>query len=352
MAFVPKQCLTSALVRSMVFPYLRVWKSSHVDQIDCFTNELEEIKCLKNNQKVTVRHTQLEINVRNLDECQLKQLFEATIEQDNAKDFDVLLQEVINWRRSYLEDTLSDILEMIIVLENRNFFEKLRDFCEKTHPEVFTMQEVRLLWKEGNTDKALEMLRKVYEEITPNRLTEARRIIRTFSRETVGKKSEAVLVSLIKLAEEISSLSGDCFPLNTLWHDCFFSRFFSDQQIGIKLFREHCSIQNFLQQRLKIIVFKLLQKHRLETVYRLIELLLDPSVDMKASCRDVLLLLFDYQFWRHNSAGCLEIIQCSGDLGIPLGPDYDKKLVMLLMTPRKTVVPPRDKAVSSIRYKF
>ncbi|GAB0100774.1 uncharacterized protein DMENIID0001_168610 [Sergentomyia squamirostris] len=373
MANVPKQCLTSVLVRVMVFPYLRAWKSSNIDSIDCFTNELvekrnslyksqmkkylqDEVKAVKASRKFSMEAVRknpenyLEIDVRNL-----QNLLEKSLEQDD-KQFQLLLQEAVTWKRDFVQDILLDILDKATEAGKWNVLEKLREICAETHPEFLTkyqgfiLNEIRILWQEGNAERSLDKLSKVYKDLLPWNQSEAHRILRLFSRETVGQKSEAILVSLIRVSEGISAC-GDHFPLEILWRDCFFSRWFSDQEIAGKLFRKHPEIQDFVRKEVKIMVFRLLLKHRLETVYRLIELLLNCDVDMKSSCKDVLMLLFDYQYWRHNASGCSEIFQSSIDLEIPLGADYEKKLVILFLKPRKVVTRP-EKPAPTIEYKF
>ncbi|XP_055702332.1 uncharacterized protein LOC129801392 [Phlebotomus papatasi] len=380
MAIVPKQCLSSVFVRNMVFPYLRVWKSSNIDSIDCFTNELvekqssqwkiqvekrlqEEMKFMKNHQRITVEkarrklETHLEIDVRNLDECQLRHLCAIAMEQQNSKELSFLLGESTKWRSNLSEETLIHVLEFAAESANRDVMEDLREFCRKIQPEFllkkqdFVLSEIRILWKEGNIYKALDMIRDVYQKLLPENLPEAHRILRIFAKETVGQKSEGVLVALIKVADDISTRSGDNFALGILWRDCFFSHWFSDQKIALELFRNHSAVREFVRKQVKTIVFRLLLKHRLETVYRLIELLLDPAVDMKPSCKDVFMLLFDYQYWRHNSAGCSEILQSSVNLGIPLDSEYERKLVVLLLKPR-TIITSRNKAVPVVKYRF
>uniref|UniRef100_A0A1B0CBW3 Uncharacterized protein n=1 Tax=Lutzomyia longipalpis TaxID=7200 RepID=A0A1B0CBW3_LUTLO len=368
------------LVRNVVYPYLRALKSSNVDSIDCFTNELvekrnfqwknnverylqDEEKYSRVNQKTPVEmarshsRNHLENNVRKMDECQMRNHIELAIEEQHPATIQALLDESLDLGISLSGESVKDILEFAARAGNRDIIEKMRYFCAKTQPELllkaqrFILYEIRIIWKEGNTERAMKKLRKTYPSIMAWNPVEVHRILRIFSRETVGQKSEGVLLNFIKLAEFISTDFDDHFALEIIWRDCFFSRWFSDQEVAVKLFCQQPPIQKFVEQQSKLIAFKLLIKHRTETVYRLIELLLDAQVNMKATCREVLMVLFDYQYWRNNSTGCSEIIQSSDELGIPLGPEYEKKLVILLLKPRPIVTTKKQPA-PTVEYKF
>lgn len=237
----------------------------------------------------------LSVDVRKLHDDQLENLIENAIREENTKDLLYLINSCMKWTRLPARGVSIEVLKYFEKTKQLENLDKFYDFCltYETSPFPLKLFKVQFYWAEGNADKALYLLDDIHSA-TRNAddrsdLLACKDLFLSLIADAVGKKSEAVLLKLVSLIETLDDVS----ILEQAWHELFISQWFSDQQLALDLFRRHACLRWRLSSQTNYVTFLLLRDHNVDSVYRLVELLL--SHEMMAECQKVLGLLFDYQ---------------------------------------------------------
>ncbi|EAT33101.1 AAEL014641-PA [Aedes aegypti] len=173
------------------------------------------------------------------------------------------------------------------------------------------------------------MFKKALAECTSESKAVIDRLLVKIVDETIGKKSEAVLLAVIEMGEFCLNELKDEFLIGYVWERSFLSQWFSDQEAARKLFDKHERLRLEIAKRVNNLCFSCMQEFNTEPLYRLTELFLKHN--MSTQCRPILISLFEYEYWRRNLRACSEIMQNSIDLDIPLPEACNQKLLDLLL---------------------
>lgn len=319
--------------------------STHLDAIDCFTNELVSRKTQKweelrdNLMKPvaddvtlmskgvmsdlkTLRSPQLGLDIRSLSQPQLDNLLLATVEIKNKVDFLYLIRQCVRWQQLPCNEVLISCLKYLSSLGRLQQLESLAEICRNIkHPFANVYSDLApfkaiALWHNGNSDVALMTLHRGYGGSLNTE--EGRRMIRaafrTIAEETLAQKSEAVLISLLEVARAIHREHKDIFVVAAVWKQCFASDWFSDQKSAGELFEHYKDLQQLVERRCislysnnnpilptnlsfyfraSPLCSSFLSRHNVDAVHRLIEVFL--RNDHRAGCASCLSLLFNYQ---------------------------------------------------------
>lgn len=279
------KCILNPSVQ--VIPNLLVRKSTHVDAIDSFTNELVSRKAIKwelfrKNFKLKdtsdedkysslfskgfsltaslkdlkdLQTNPICIRVDNLDATQLDNLLMSALEERDISNLKYIIDECIKYKvlssslvtlniMDYLASTgdkklLISYIELFSGKDNRSYTKNVdcAHFIAKC------------LWHQGNSTEAINLLYKSFEAASKP----VRGIIKTifceFVEDSVGKRSEAVLVLITKIALDINNKLSEPFVLATLWKSCFTSEWFSDQQLANQLFDDHKVLRDIVAKK-------------------------------------------------------------------------------------------------------
>ncbi|XP_037899910.1 uncharacterized protein LOC119644440, partial [Glossina fuscipes] len=182
-------------------------KSTQVDAIDCFTNELvlrrckkwEELKenvCQSLNQKDSsvscsttnlresmhmmskaiktdfeaLRSPKLVLDIRSLSQAQLDNLLISTVEIKNKLDFLYLVQQCIRWQYLPSNEVLIASLKYLSTLSAVQQIESFLEICkQQKHPLLeaytdFAPFKAMALWRHGRSDMALTTLHQGYDK--------------------------------------------------------------------------------------------------------------------------------------------------------------------------------------------
>ncbi|XP_065081164.1 uncharacterized protein LOC135703769 [Ochlerotatus camptorhynchus] len=343
-------------------------KSTNVDAIDSFISELMENKAFKwkvlNNKHKLVpvlkapvlnssisspkstpfRLTQIFndltsnpilINIELLEQTHIDNLVDTAIKEENDKDVKLLLDQMLEYEKLPSTNVLNMLLEYLANTLDRNRLEKLVDLCHKVSPKYVAENcnmlhyKAILLWKSGNSLNSLDKMKEALVGCTPDAKVVIDRLLINIVDETIGRKSEAVLLAVIEMGEFCLKEMNDSFLICYVWERSFHSQWYSDQEAAKAMFDKHESLRLAIAKRINSLCFAFMQDFNTEPVYRLMELFLKHN--MLPQCRLILICLFEYQYWRRNLRACSEIIQNSIDLDLALPEAYNRKLLDLLL---------------------
>uniref|UniRef100_A0A1Q3FHV3 Uncharacterized protein n=1 Tax=Culex tarsalis TaxID=7177 RepID=A0A1Q3FHV3_CULTA len=346
-------------------------KSTNVDAIDSFISELVENKTLKwkvlnNKNRVPLRKSgspqvavappvvpsrrspfrltqifddltsnPLVVNIEPLEQTHIDNLVESAIQEGNGMDVHLLFDQMLEYRRVPSRQVLTALCEYFATETDRKRLEELVELCHVVLPEQtaqsknFLHYMALLHWKMGNSLKALENFKAALQDCPNETKQDINRLLQSVVDETIGKKSEAVLLAVIELGEFCMFQLKDEFLLCYVWEGSFRSQWFSDQEAARALFDKHAGLRVAISRRLGKLCFTYMQEFNAEPVYRLMELFLKHK--MLPQCQQILVRLFEYQYWRRDLRACSEIMQNSIDLDIPLPEIYNRKLLDLLL---------------------
>lgn len=254
--------------------------STHLDAIDCFTNELvcrktqkweelrdnimkpvvEDVSLMSKgvmSDLKTLRSPQLGLDIRSLSQPQLDNLLLATVEIKNKVDFLYLIRQCVRWQQLPCNEVLISCLKYLSSLGRLQQLESLAEICRNIkHPFANVYSDLApfkaiALWHNGNADGALMTLHRGYGGSLNTE--EGRRMIRaafrTIAEETLAQKSEAVLISLMEVARAIHREHKDIFVVAAVWKQCFVSDWFSDQKSAGELLEHYKDLQTLVERR-------------------------------------------------------------------------------------------------------
>lgn len=277
-------------------------KSTQIDAIDCFTNELVERKSKKwgemrdqlmkksetnalagNKTSKTatattgtsftqsiglmskavindihaLRSPELGLDIRSLSQAQLDNLLMSTLEIKNKIDFLYLIRQCIRWQQLPSHEVLIACLKYLSSLSRVQQIESFAEICKKQSHPLSKMYadlapfKAMALWRSGGADVALMTLHRGYERSAAN--DDGKRMMRaafrTIAEETLAQKSEAVLVSLMEVARSIYTTHKDIFVVACVWKQCFVSDWFCDQKSATDLFEHYSELQQLVAKR-------------------------------------------------------------------------------------------------------
>lgn len=285
-------------------------KSTQIDAIDCFTNELVERKSKKweemreslmkkkkesqtlvANQQQTqtktatatassnsstsftqslglmskavindlhaLRSPELGLDIRSLSQPQLDNLLMSTLEIKNKVDFLYLVRQCIRWQQLPSNEVLIACLKYLSSLSRIQQIESFAEICKKqSHPLSKIYADLApfkamALWRSGGADIALMTLHRGYDSgvATEDGKRMMRAAFRTIAEETLAQKSEAVLVSLMEVARSIYNTHKDIFVVACVWKQCFVSDWFCDQKTATDLFEHYEELRQLVVKR-------------------------------------------------------------------------------------------------------
>lgn len=380
----PLNSLLHGKILRSLWPSLQ--KSTRVDQIDSFTSELVEKKAIKwelqresfQQEKVVtkdrvfksinhfaksfsrdleaIRKPELCVDIRALSQIQLDNVLSGIVEDECVHDFNYVIKQCIAYQRLPSKEVLTRCLDFLACIPQVETIVDLSLVCEKVNESFFKNlchflpHQSLALWRSGNVDSALSTLTRGYRMQVRNRKC-LRETFRTIANETIGTKSEAVLVSITKAAEDIHQEFDETFLIACVWKNTFSSQWFSDQQVATELFEKYESLRSMIGRRAPSLCYNFLSHHDVDAVHRLIQLFL--QYDNKQACSSSLKMLFNYQYWRRDLRACSEIMQFCLDIDLALPEIETQKLLnLLLKRPIEYPKPVPKSECNKFQYKF
>lgn len=291
--------------------------SPHISRLKDVANFIESMKRTTETSGSEVMF--LSVDFEKLDESHIDHLVLAACRDKNNEFIEKFVDQCVDGNKVIGENSVLTICEHFSTLSDNRTLMKLIDLCKSNNRLVYEQNckfkhfIARNLWQKGNSDGALTLLHDAFEQANESVRTSIRYIFRFIVDDTVNKKSEAVLVRLIKSAALLQERLDESTILLYIWKTCFLSSWFSDQVIADQLFSEYSEIRSNAAKRLaiqepfiftKLKMFCLVHRRgilsynalctgQVDVVHRLIEAFL--KFDMKEECKLILELLFEYQ---------------------------------------------------------
>ncbi|XP_050074803.1 uncharacterized protein LOC126562370 [Anopheles maculipalpis] len=293
----------------------------------------------------------LVVNISQMEVSQIDHLLETALQEENVEDVSRLLTQILEYKKLPSMPVLNAALKHLSHKKEMETIEQLTELYIHLYPEQKTalgrFEHFKALcqWKLGNTLKSLENFRTIMIDCNEEQLLVIDHILLEMIDETIGKKSEAVLLAVINLCEFCLIELRHDFPICYVWEKSFLSTWHSDQEAAKTLFDRHAALRRAVGSRTSNLSYKLLYDSNVEKVYQLIELFL--KHDMKAECKPLLIRLFEYQYWRKNLRGCSEIMQNAIDLNISLPEMCNRHLLELLLGHASTATVHKDSTKQS-----
>ncbi|XP_030387770.1 uncharacterized protein LOC115634277 [Scaptodrosophila lebanonensis] len=284
-----------------------------------------------------LRSPQLGLDIRSLSQPQLDNLLLATLEIKNKLDFLYLIRQCIRWQQLPSNEVFIACLKYLSTLSRLQQLDALAETCrDLKHPFAKMYADLApfkaiALWHNGNADVALMTLHRGYGISLGT--DEGRRMIRaafrTIAEETLAQKSEAVLVSLMEVARAIHREHKDIFVVACVWKQCFASDWFCDQKSANELFEHYKELQELVERRASPLCSSFLSRNNVDAVHRLIEVFLQHK--QRAACAHCLSLLFNYQYLRKDLRACAEIVKSCSELEMPLSELQNEQFLSLFL---------------------
>lgn len=369
------------------FFYPLFQKSTRIDAIDCFTTDLVEKKKLK--WEIVRKHVinkrfqdlyltgttfttvlaktvlqdlneikspEIDLNINHLSSAQLDNILITTLETKHYTDFFSIISQCLSKKKLPSDATIIECLKYLSLSGHTNLITEITELLIEKESSILSKYNHLLafkglsLWKNGKLIIALKTLEKIYEypEIKQSKKY-INYVFEVISEETLCTKSEAVLVCLLKTAEQFYKLHEDIFLLTCVWRNCFQSKWFSDQQLADKIFDDFSELRHLIEKRSWSLSIQILRNYEVDLVHRFIELFL--KYEMKNGYRNCLNVLFDYHYYRRDLRACNEIVKTCSELNLPLTNFQNEKLLNLLLSDRPVYVK-RQRPDHRFVYKF
>uniref|UniRef100_A0A1B6FMH8 Uncharacterized protein n=1 Tax=Cuerna arida TaxID=1464854 RepID=A0A1B6FMH8_9HEMI len=164
--------------------------------------------------------------------------------------------------------------------------------------------------------------------------------------------SAGTLRKTISTVEQFSLEQEDQIILGYLWKSLFESTWFSDQQLAKQILEKHSNLLQVIQWMIPAMGKELLQDHKIDDFYRLIELTL--KYELKRYESILLRLLFDYYYVHQNIERCSAVVKyLSTKPDFQLSEDQQRKYVNLLLKSKDSVTSKLNiKKPQNLKYKF
>lgn len=205
----------------------------------------------------SLRSPELGLDIRSLSMAQLDNLLMSTLEIKNKVDFLYLVCQCIRWQQLPSHEVMVSCLKYLSSLSKLQQIESFAEICKKqSHPLSKIYADLApfkamAMWRSGGADVALATLQRGYKEsaATEDGKRMIRAAFRTIAEETLAKKSEAVLVSLMEVARSIYDNHRDIFVIACVWKQCFISEWLCDQKSASEMFEHYHDLQQLVAKR-------------------------------------------------------------------------------------------------------
>ncbi|KAK9871943.1 hypothetical protein WA026_015192 [Henosepilachna vigintioctopunctata] len=312
-----------------------------IDALDNFTTVLLQKRLdhleMRNKKSIMKRNVlqevEFDINFNSLCEGDLNQMFSNALQECNDLTVIKLVQECIKHNICPNKDIILQILHISAQNSEVSLIQGIKNLCINNEVYFsknfdFLLYEAHAIWTRGNVIKALDIFEKIYKN-NPFLRRQIRLLLKQLICEGTKCNSEAVLLHIVKFAENIVEEYKDYHPMMSVWEVCFLSQWFSDQQIALKLLNDNRRLGDALIHRLPFILCTSLRNHNTEVIYRLLEIMLD--FQMTDHYLIVITALLDYYFLQGNLRRYSEVIKWCKCNDLTLPSLYNQKYLKLLL---------------------
>lgn len=208
------------------------------------------IESMKRTTKKSVSEIMfLSVDFEKLDEDHIDHLVLTACRDENTEFIEKFVDQCVDGNKVISESSVLTMCRYFSTNSDNRTLTKLIELCKVTNKPAYDQHcefkhfVARNLWEKGNSDGALTLLDEAYEQANATVRSAILVIFKFIVDDTVNKKSEAVLVRLIRSAALLQERLNEPTILLYLWNICFLSSWFSDQVIADELFSEHSAVR-------------------------------------------------------------------------------------------------------------
>lgn len=219
----------------------------HTSRLEDVTNFIESMK--RKTEKTVSEIMFLSVDFEKLDENHIDHLVLTACRDQNNEFIEKFVDQCLDGNKVIGETSVLAMCEYFSTYSDSRTLIKVIELCKFNNQLVYDQNcefkhfIARNLWETGNSDGALTLLDDAYEQANTTVKTSILSIFRFIVNETVEKKSEAVLVRLIRSAVHLHEHLNEPSILLYIWKICFLSNWYSDQVIADQLFSEYADIR-------------------------------------------------------------------------------------------------------------
>lgn len=221
--------------------------SPHITRLKNVANFIDSIK--RTTEKSISEIMFLSVDFDKLDENHIEHLVLTACRDKNNEFIEKFVDQCIDRNKVVGENAVLIMCEYFSTLSDSRTLIKVIELCKCNNRFVYDQNcefkhfLARNLWEKGNSDGALTLLDEAYEQANITVKTSIRLMFRFIVNDTVDKKSEAVLVRLIRSAVHLQKRLNEPAVLLYIWKICFLSSWYSNQVFADQIFSDHTSIR-------------------------------------------------------------------------------------------------------------
>lgn len=197
----------------------------------------------------------LSVDFDKLDQNHIDHLVLTACRDRNNEFIEKFVEQCVVGNKVIGEESVLTLCEYFSSFSDSRTLIKLIDLCKLNNRILYDENcefkhfIARSLWQKGNSDGALSLLDEMYQKASLPVRKSIRLIYRFIIEDTVEKKSEAVLVRLIRSAALLQENFNEPMVIGYIWKICFLSSWFSDQVIADELFSDYSEVRHIATKR-------------------------------------------------------------------------------------------------------
>lgn len=229
--------------------------------IDTFTDQWRNSAFKLLQELTNLRDVELELDLRKLSQQQVDHLLINALLDDRKKNFYAIVEQCIRLQRLPSEQVVFDVLDFLSRSGNLEHIEDFARLIQTADEDLFRGHDgfshfrARCLWHQGHSEIALDQLTKSYSNMRALRLIRMPVTILRFFREVVDdtvqqrNNTAGMLTKLIATAHHLSDVFGENQVLTFVWQSCFLSDLFNDQQMAVRMFSDNEDVRLAVQHK-------------------------------------------------------------------------------------------------------
>lgn len=221
-----------------------------------------------------------QLDIRDFKECDLDSLIIVTINGDDFKMFDRIVEQLIKYQILPSENVILKVLSYLCKSSEDKSINLINDFITLAQQKNRTFYEencelapfvAQCLWHSGNYKDALNSLEQLYASGNAKIKAIVRQNYRILIKDAFLNKGNAITITVTAHAINVYKTHNDATVLLYVWCDTFTSDMFSDTQLANDLFSKYEDLRKSVSAEISRFSLFLLECHDIDAVHRLIE---------------------------------------------------------------------------------
>lgn len=221
--------------------------SAHITKLKDVANLIDSVK--QTTEQSVSEIMFLSVDFDKLNENHIDHLVLTACRDKNNEFIEKFVDQCIDRNKVIGENSVLIMCDYFSTLSDSRTLTKVIELCKCNNRTVYDHNcefkhfLARNLWEKGNSDGALTLLDEAYEQANTTVKTSIRLMFRFIVNDTVDKKSEAVLIRLIRSAVHLQEQLNEPAVLLYIWKVCFLSSWYSNQVFADQIFNDYTTIR-------------------------------------------------------------------------------------------------------------